>query len=167
MVIIAYFGSTVNEYREKCLKNLLDMCICCPNHPECKMAKHGHYIRGIKETGEKIEIYRLICYKCRETITVLPDFLLPYKQYSANEIEAVLIDAETIRISDIDTEASESTVRRWDKVMGKEVEVWLSLLKAHVFKIKNKIVSELKLKGLSLVDQLETIKTSNAKGLWC
>jgi hypothetical protein len=84
------------------------------------MMMHDKYPRKIKETGEKISIHRLICYKCKKTIAILPDFLLPYKQYSANEIEAVLIDAETTSVYDIETEASVYTVRLWVKTLHLE-----------------------------------------------
>jgi len=121
------------------------------------MLQHGHYTRRVKEKEEEIKIYRYICPKCGKTTAILPDFLLPYKQYSVNEIESVIDDAETTRVSDIDTKASESTVYRWIKEMNQKIEEWISLLKAHLFKIENKIISELNLKGLTLIDQLEAV----------
>jgi len=121
------------------------------------MLQHDHYTRKIKEKEEEIEIYRYICYKCGKTTAILPDFVLPYKQYSADEIESVLIDAQSMRASDIDTEASESTVRRWIKEMNKKVEEWISLLKAHLYKIELRIKSEITYKGLTIIEQLELV----------
>jgi len=121
------------------------------------MLQHGHYMRRIKEKEEEIKIYRYICPKCGKTTAILPDFLLPYKQYSVNEIELVIVGAETTRVSDINTEASESTVYRWIKEMNKKMDEWISLLKAHLLKIENKIISEITFKGLTLIDQLEAV----------
>ncbi len=157
MPIIAYLGSTVNDYKQNSLSILLNMDVCCPNHTTSKMAVHDHYKRKIKETGEEILIYRFICYKCRKTVAILPDFLLPYKQYSANEIEVVLFDSESMGVYDIETDASVYTVRRWLKGMHKQIEVWISLLKAQVFKMENKMISEISLYGLSLMEQLTTL----------
>jgi hypothetical protein len=121
------------------------------------MAVHDSYPRTIKETGEKIRIYRLICYECNDTIAVLPDFLMPYKQYSANEIEAVIIDAETTGVYDIETKASVYTVRRWIKTIGDQITEWISKFKALIIKTTGKTVSEIILLGLTPTEQLKTL----------
>lgn len=157
MAIIAYLGSTVNDYIEKSIKLLSELTIYCPEHNTVEMAAHGSYERGIKETGEKIRIYRFICYECGATVAVLPDFLLPYKQYSANEIEAVLIDAESTKVYDIETQASVYTVRRWIKEMGPLIIRWISMLKALALEITGKAVSEISLFALAPIEQLRTL----------
>ena len=58
-------------------------------------------------------VHILICHKCKKSKSVLPDFLLPNKHYSADEIESVLLQAIDTAVYDIDTPASVSTVRRW------------------------------------------------------
>jgi hypothetical protein len=121
------------------------------------MVQHGHYLRGIKGEEEKIKIYRYKCSKCVRTVAILPDFLLPYKQYSTDEIESIIVKSQSTRVSDIDTEASESTVYRWIKEMNIKMEKWISLLKAHLLKIENRIQSELTFKGLSLIEHLEVV----------
>ena len=131
--------------------------IFCQQHPNQRMTPHDQYLRGIKEPGEKIFIYRLICPICRGTIAVLPDFLLPYKQYSANEIEAVLMDAETTNIYDIETKASVYTVRRWIKTMRPQVTAWVSMLKTRAVELTGKAVSEVRLAGLGLISQLQCL----------
>jgi len=113
MPIIAYLGFTVKEYENDSMEHLCALTIYCPKDINAQMTIHSHYLRRIKETGEMIAVYRLICPECGKTIAVLPDFLLPYKQYSANEIEAVMIDAESMSVYDIETKASVRTVQRY------------------------------------------------------
>ena len=131
------------------------------------MKHHDQYARGIKETGEKILINRLICPICRCTIAVLPDFLLPYKQYSANEIEAVLIDAETINVYGIETKASVYTVRRWIKTMQPRVTAWISLLKTRAVELTGNAVSEVRLAGLGLISQIQCLSEYLPKIRYC
>ncbi|MDR1688839.1 MAG: DUF6431 domain-containing protein [Clostridiales bacterium] len=113
MSISAYLGTTADEYRKKSHSMLLALRLCCPDHADQIMVLHDKYKRKIKDISEEIIIHRLICHKCGKTIAVLPDFLLPYKQFSAGEIEAVLIDSEEMSVYDIETEASVYTIRRW------------------------------------------------------
>lgn len=117
MPITTYLGSTIHDYREKSYSMLLSLEVFCPKHADQRMMLHDKYMRTVKETGDQILIHRLICYKCKYTIAVLPDFLLPHKQYSANEVEAVLLDAGMMSVYDIDTDASVYTVRRWIKTL--------------------------------------------------
>jgi len=157
MAIIAYLGRTVKEYQEKSYELLQEMEIYCPQHPEKRAAYHCSYVRGIKETGEKIDINRLICYECRKTMAVLPDFLLPYKQFSANEIEAVIIDSETTEIYDIDSNASVYTVRRWLKEMSGRMTGWVSRLKALLTQRQELVPSEISLADLPLIEQIKSL----------
>lgn len=105
------------------------------------MKLHSHYTRGIKETGEKIEIYVVWCSDCRQWHALLPDFLLPNKQYSAIEIEGVIIDSAIESVSRIETEASESTVRRWIKQISERIKGAVSIIK-YLFSKKGQALSE-------------------------
>jgi hypothetical protein len=55
MAIIAYLGSTVEAYNNEAKDRLNDLDIYCPEHGR-KMVLHDHYNRGIKETGENINL---------------------------------------------------------------------------------------------------------------
>ena len=121
MPITAYLGSTASDYKNKSHILLRSLDIYCSNHPTERMVVHDKYPRTIKETGDQISVYRLICYQCKSTVAVLPDFLLPYKQFSAGEIEAVLIDSGSMSVYDIDTDASVYTVRLWLKSLRLEL----------------------------------------------
>ncbi len=53
---------------------------------------HGYYWRKPKgmQGGEKIGIKRWFCKLCHRTISVLPDFLLTFRQYGVPVIQAVI-----------------------------------------------------------------------------
>jgi hypothetical protein len=157
MPIIAYLGSSINDYRQTAPQKLMALDIRCPKHPEAQMKAHDQYERGIKESGERIWIQRLICPECRKTTAILPDFVRPYKQYSANEIEEVLIAAETTSVYDIETSASVYTVRRWLKTERSKAERSVSLLKALAYDTGTLILSEIELLGLDLIEQIKCI----------
>jgi len=144
MPIVIYSGKNVKEYEgisEKIITDLISggsiKCEQCLR----AMRRHSQYDRVIKETGERIRITVVWCSECREWHALLPDFLLPYKHYSGNEIEAVIIDSESSPVSEIDTEANESTVRRWVRQIGERVRQAVSRLK-YIFRRDGRSVSE-------------------------
>lgn len=144
MPIILYLGRNVKEYRRKSdgiITQLISVgkirCELCLE----PMSRHSSYKRGIKETGEKIRIVVVWCSKCKEWHALLPDFLLSYKHYSGNEIEAVIIDSESVPVDQIDTAASEATVRRWIKQIGEKIKQAIGILK-YLFRRAGQAVSE-------------------------
>lgn len=124
MPIVMYLGRNVNEYSEKseeiisqaisAKKILCELCLK-------QMRRHSEYDREIKETGQKITIIVVWCRGCSTWHSLQPDFLLPCKHYSGNEIEGVIIDSATEPVGHIDTTASEPTVRRWVKQIGNRI----------------------------------------------
>jgi hypothetical protein len=157
MSIIAHLGSNVKEYREKSQEILEGLLFFCQKHHKEKMCLHAQYKRTIKETKEEIWIKRLICHKCDKTVSIIPDFLQPNKHYSANEIESVIIQAETTDIYDIETAASVYTVRRWIKTVRNKVATSISLLKSVVLERVLEAPSETQLAGLSLFEQVKLL----------
>jgi len=105
------------------------------------MAVHSHYGRGIKETGARITVTIVWCSACEAFHALLPDFLLPHKHYSGNEVEGVIIDSATEPVSRIDTEASESTVRRWIKQINERIVQAVGIMKC-LFGRSRRAVSE-------------------------
>jgi hypothetical protein len=104
---------------------------------ECRRALkiNTSYVRKIKESGESLTIRVLRCTCGAKGHALLPDFLLPHKHYSANEIESVIIDAKDTAVSDIETEASEATIRRWLTQIGERITGAVSVIKAIFIKI--------------------------------
>jgi len=119
MSIIASLGKGVKEYLASYLSLLENMEFFCEKHPGQRLAYHGTYTRSVKETGEEIPIQRLICYECKKaktggTISVLPDFIKPRKQYSGVEINSVIEQSSAGKNPyNVDSTASVSTIRRW------------------------------------------------------
>lgn len=64
-----------------------DRCPCCKGM--VRLYRHGYYWRNAVD-GEKAEysipICRLICPACRKTVSILPDFLIKYFQYTGDFI---------------------------------------------------------------------------------
>lgn len=156
MSIIMFLGKDVEEYKNESKpflqEALMQGKLCCEL---CLglFKYHSEYQRYIKETGEKISITIVYCKGCNNYHAVLPDFLLPHKHYSANEIEAVVIDSGYMPISKIDTEAGESTVRRWKKQINERLGQAVSILKALFMELYGAI-SELYLEADTTYDEL-------------
>jgi len=159
MSIVLYLGGNIKEYEKKS-KEIIDRAIS-EGRLRCEfclrpMAVHSHYDREIKETGEQITITMVWCSKCEEWHALLPDFLLPHKHYSGNEIESVIIDSATDSVSRIETEASESTVRRWIKQIGGRVRQAVSKLK-YLFGQRGQAVNEIIIDPGPCYNELEQI----------
>jgi len=159
MSIILFLGRNVKEYAkgsEQTIEELLIsgslLCELCLQ----PMKRHSSYERGIKETGEKLRINIVRCKPCKKGHALLPDFLLPRKHYSGNEIESVIIDSGTLPIKEIETEASEPTVRRWIVDIGEGIKRSCSIIK-HLFKQAGKAISELSIAAGALYSELEQL----------
>jgi len=159
MSIVIYLGCDVKEYEEKseefihqALSSEKLKCELCLQ----AMSRHSSYERGIRETGQKISITVVWCSKCRKWHALIPDFLLPRKHYSGNEIEGVIIDSATLPVNQIDTEASESTVRRWIRQVGDSVRQAVSRLK-YLFGRAAQTVSEIAIDTGHCYSELEQI----------
>jgi len=159
MPIVLFLGWTVKDYIEKSeriIQELMDAskirCEICLQ----PMKRHSSYERGIKETGQKITIAMVWCGACRKWHALLPDFLLPGKHYSGNEIESVVIDSATVPINAIETEASESTVRRWASQIGERVRRAVGILKYHFGRL-GRAVSETSVVPGTAYSELEQV----------
>jgi hypothetical protein len=124
MAIVLHIGRSVNEYnscRDEEVKRQIELgnirCELCTQ----PMKRHSSYTRKIKETGERIRIVMVWCRQCKIWHALLPDFLLPCKHYSGNEIESVIIDSATVDVKLIDTAACGATVCRWIHQIGERI----------------------------------------------
>jgi len=159
MSIILFLGSSVKEYIEKSagmiqehIQNGSLRCETCTK----PMKHHSNYTRGIKETGEKIPITVVRCVTCPKWHALLPDFILPGKHYSGNEVESVIIDSAAVPIGEIETEASEPTVRRWISQTGEKLKQAAGALKYHFGRI-GKAISETVITPGTAYSELEQI----------
>ena len=159
MSIVLFLGRDVNAYRagsgekiEQALTGGRFRCELCLR----AMRRHSSYSRDIRETGETLEITVVWCRKCKKWHALLPDFILPNKHYSGNEIESVIIDSGNVAVSQIETEASESTVRRWINQIGERVRQAVGKLKYHFGK-PGQAVSEIAVDAGRCYNELEQV----------
>jgi hypothetical protein len=119
MAIIAFLGNSVNEYIDRYQTLLGSMEFFCEKHPEQRLAYHGTYTRTVKDAEVEIPIQRLICCKCKKakmggSVSVLPDFLKPRRQFTNEAVESVAEQSKAGKNPyEMDTKASISTIRRW------------------------------------------------------
>lgn len=158
-MIIAYLGRNVKDYRKNFLCNLEKLEILCPG---CrgKTALHDSYDRHV-HSGEKIEwiiIQRVICCECGKTHAVIPDFIRPYKHYSAADIEFVIRDMEEgISSEQVEAAAGLSTIKRWRKEFREKGNQAASVLRTLFFRIFDKTINEIRLSGVKIIETLEYI----------
>jgi hypothetical protein len=156
-MIIAYLGRNVKDYRENFLRNFEKLAVYCP---QCtgKTVLHGCYDRhiNINENTEWIVIQRVICSKCRRTHAIMPDFIKPYKHYSAGDVEFALRDAEGgISAEKVETTASIPTVKRWVNEfieLGKQAVGGLKAILKNTF---DKTINDIGIIGLKTFEILE------------
>ena len=158
MPIIMFLGKNVKEYLEKnseIIKGAINggslLCELCLS----PLRRHSVYERKIKETSKQITITIVWCRACKKYHALLPDFLLQRKHYSGNEVERVMIDC-TMPVSEIETEASESTVRRWIKSVGESIRGAVGKLKLR-FGRAGRAVSEVAIDAGTAYGELEQI----------
>jgi hypothetical protein len=146
MSIVLFLGKTVKEYMDKNVdiieKMLINEALLCDLSLK-PMGRHSKYCRKIKETGIELSITVIRCKPCNRGHALLPDFLLPRKHYSGDEIESVIIDSAIYPLGEIETEASEPTVRRWIKQIGERVKGACGILR-YLFGRAGKVINELR-----------------------
>ncbi|MCL6479418.1 MAG: DUF6431 domain-containing protein [Peptococcaceae bacterium] len=158
-MIIAYLGRNVKDYEKNFLKYLDELDLLCPR---CggEVVYHANYERHvhIDEAVERITIQRVICKECRITHAVIPDFIRPYKHYSACDCEMILRDMNNgIPAEHVEAAASISTLRRWMAEFQEKGRQAAGALKSLLFRLYGKVVNEIELVGLKLFETLERI----------
>jgi uncharacterized protein YbaR (Trm112 family) len=159
IMIIAYLGRNVKDYRENFLRYLEELDLTCP-YCSGRTNLHATYERRVRieEIVEWLTIQRIICKECRSTHAVIPDFIRPYKHYSACDSEAALRDIEDgIPFEQVETAASTSTLRRWAAEFQEKSRQAAGALKAILFRVYEKVINELFLIGLKQFGVLEKI----------
>ena len=95
MQILHPFQGSVQQY----LEQLADADRYRPNHcPQCqaqhRLLAHGFYSRTIVESAAfdgAIRIRRYLCQTCQRTVSLLPEFALPYLRSSVSVIALFLV----------------------------------------------------------------------------
>jgi hypothetical protein len=78
-----------NSYRDN-PRQVLQVERRCQGCKTRSLSHHGSYLRWVYflRDRERILLFRLRCRPCRLTVTLLPEFLLPYVRYALGIVEA-------------------------------------------------------------------------------
>jgi hypothetical protein len=92
MTKVLNFGRSCKAYLRMYEDRSPDVKICCEDCGR-HLHKHGRYNRSVTTKQEiiQIPIYRQYCPDCRKTISVLPDFLVPWARFATWVREAAMI----------------------------------------------------------------------------
>jgi hypothetical protein len=94
MSILADYGCNEQTYIDQA-KHLESArprgCLLCGGNG-CLIG-HGYYLRKAKGTDQAylIWIKRWFCKNCHRTLSVIPNFLLPYRHYLVRVVQAVVV----------------------------------------------------------------------------
>lgn len=121
---ILSFGRSCKAYFRLYKHNSPDVHLCCSDCGRT-LHKHGRYFRLVTTKREmiRIPIYRWLCPDCGKTVSLLPDFLVPWARFTTWVREAAMARkrqgrsfrsiAETVTLPIIGV--SPTTVKRWWK----------------------------------------------------
>jgi len=131
------------------------LCSICRN----AFAYHGSYQRGLKDRDSSKEqgwVAQLRCDICKEYPALIPDFIMPYKHYKAEVIEAVITEYENgHNIEHTGGCAADiSTMRRWVKQFKERGAQAVGWLLSVLLSLYNRRISLLKLQNMTLLRQL-------------
>ncbi|TCS66816.1 hypothetical protein EDD64_1561 [Effusibacillus lacus] len=124
MIRIVSLGRTCKNYLRLHGKGQPNLYIHCP-HCHRIMNKHGCYKRTVatKHQAIQVPIYRWYCTECRKTLTVLPDFLIPWARFATTVRESAIVRrlqglslSQIIQgVASFAVGISAATVKRWWK----------------------------------------------------
>ena len=93
VVIVAEFGSDVQSYARAFAQLTIPRPSDCP-HCETvgRLIGHASYPRSVVDhlQATPIRVKRFLCALCRQTVSILPTFCLPWRHYPASVIQTVL-----------------------------------------------------------------------------
>jgi len=119
-------------------QDVLGECLYCGEG----LQGHGTRKRLTRVQGVRqwCEVRRFICSRCRKTFTLLPDYLLPFKHYTALEIEAVLRHLfDGGKLSESPSGAGERTLRRWYSEFSHKLPEWAGALGSRAFELSHRV----------------------------
>ena len=102
MQILYRFNGSIQQYLKEIPDRYRpDSCPQC--HAKCSLTAHGFYSRTLVdvEFDDSIRVRRYLCLLCRRTVSLLPEFALPYLRCSVSVIgsflSARLLQGRTLR----------------------------------------------------------------------
>jgi len=142
MVIILPLGATVNEYLQWVVDSSKNLILSCPVCPGKRLHRHDQYRRSAvtREVVYQVPVHRWICPECGQTLSVLPDFLVPYAQFvNSLREQAVRLVLKGQTLAEVALKVSSPavsvvstrTIRRWVARAQKQagaLSSWLAAL---------------------------------------
>jgi len=136
MPILADYGCSAQEYIDQ--EKHKD-CVCPQGCPECGgegcLIGHGYYQRKAQDEQQSYLIWvkRWLCKICHHTVSVLPNFLVPHRQYLVEVIQKVVVacyerDQHWKGVTETcarDGTPSLRTMQRWCKSFAMRAPAWL------------------------------------------
>ena len=131
--------------------------------PVChgSMTLHGSYERNIIDTAGDLHkgwIAQGYCGVCKKYHSIIPSFIMPYKQYSAEVVEKAILEHEELgSINNSSCQADESTIYRWInqfKERGASAVGWLISM---LYSIYDQHISVLELRKEGMLKRLDRL----------
>src|SRR5690606_26418243 len=121
---ILSFGRSCKSYFRLYKDRGPQLILCC-DHCGRKLHKHGRYFRWVASKSELIQIpiYRWLCPDCGTTVSMLPDFLIPWARFTTFVRESAIVrklQGKSLKwvassVTSTSIGVSRSTVKRWWK----------------------------------------------------
>lgn len=122
MIKILSFGRSCKSYFQLYKHRSPDVTVCCDTCGQT-MHKHGRYARSVttKQETLTIPIYRWLCPSCRTTVSLLPDFLIPWARFAtyiressvARKLRGDSYGSIAQAITALNVRVSRCTIKRW------------------------------------------------------
>lgn len=138
MYKILSFGRSCKAYRRLYQEFGPDLTLLCESCGR-KLHKHGRYYRWVASKRELIQIpiYRWLCPGCGTTVSLLPDFLVPWARFTTWVRESAMVrkrQSQSFRkiaatVTSDEMGLSADTVKRWWRRWLKRagsVSLWLA-----------------------------------------
>jgi hypothetical protein len=127
--------------------------------PVCggEVVLHGAYGRSVIDgAGERHWgwVAQVRCVGCGKHHSLIPSFIMPYKQYGAEVIEAALEHEETGGMASSDCPASDTTIRRWVRQFGERGAQAAGWLLSILYGIYGQHVSAIEQQGEGQLNRL-------------
>lgn len=103
MQILYPFAGSIQQYNEQHADPSHRPCSCVMCGARKPLRAHGFYWRSVADAGFSgvIRVRRYLCLACRRTISLLPEFVLPYVRFGIGAIglflRARLLDCRTLK----------------------------------------------------------------------
>jgi len=131
--------------------------VLCP-HCHGPLTVHGSYTRHLRDEFRQRHdgwIVQVHCSACNTYPSLTPDFIMPYKHYMAEVIEAAIIESEEGCLSLSSCPADDSTMRRWVNQFNEHGARAAGWLLALLFEVCGCLVGTLQQQNMGLLKRLD------------